>query len=209
MTESKVFGIGWAKTGTTTLGSCLEILGYRHQGQNLDLVNDVSAGNFDRIFSVVDRFDVFEDWPWILIYRELDRRYPNSKFILTVRDTDRWWRSYQNHVATRGARSDIGEIRKIIYGFADGLQHQQAYIERYRHHNAEVLDYFADRPNDLLVLNWEDGDGWPKLCRFLGKSVPVQALPHANAGSYQPSWRVRFRALLPGKRPRSRPLLSS
>ena len=36
---SKVFGIGWAKTGTTTLGTCFKLLGYHHQGQRLDLVN--------------------------------------------------------------------------------------------------------------------------------------------------------------------------
>ncbi|WP_119301708.1 sulfotransferase family protein [Dongia deserti] len=197
MTDGKVFCIGWAKTGTTTLGSCLEILGYKHQGQDLDLVYNVRDGNLDRIFSVVDQFDVFEDWPWILLYKELDQRYPNSKFILTVRDIERWWRSYENHISTRGARPrpDIVEIRKIIYGFEEDLQHRQAYVDRYLRHNDEVLRYFAGRPNDLLVMNWENGDGWPKLCRFLGKPVPNQPLPHANVGRYQP-WHKRLRHLL-------------
>lgn len=190
----KVFGIGWAKTGTTTLGSCLEILGYRHQGQDLDLVYDLKHGDLERIFSVVDRFDVFEDWPWILLYKELDQRYPDSKFILTVRDTDRWWRSYQNHITTRGARPDIGEIRRIIYGFDGGPQHRQTYVERYERHNVEVLSYFGGRPNDLLVLDWENGAGWPALCRFLGEEVPKQPIPHANAGRYRP-WHRRLRNL--------------
>ncbi len=194
----KIFGIGWAKTGTTTLGSCLEILGYSHQGQDLDLVYDVESGSLDRIFSVVDRFDVFEDWPWILLYKEFDRRYPGSKFILTIRDTENWWRSYQNHVATRGARPDIGRIREIIYGFEENLQDKQAYIERYERHNAEVLRHFAERPNDLLVMNWEEGDGWPKLCQFLGRPIPRQPLPHANSGVYRP-WYSRLRRLLRGK----------
>ena len=197
----KVFGIGWAKTGTTTLGSCLEILGYRHQGQDLDLVYDVRDGNLERIFSVVDRFDVFEDWPWILLYEALDRRYPGSKFILTVRDTETWWRSYQNHITTRGARADIREIRRIIYGFDEDLQDRQAYVDRYEGHNEAVRHYFAGRPNDLLVLDWEKEHGWPELCRFLGKKEPKQPLPHANAGTYRP-WHRRLRALLLGhKRP--------
>jgi hypothetical protein len=102
----KVFGIGWAKTGTTTLGSCFEILGYKHRSQDLDLVYDLKDGNLDRVFSVADRFDSFEDWPWILLYKELDRRYLDARFILTVRDTERWWRSCQNYIATRGARPD-------------------------------------------------------------------------------------------------------
>lgn len=193
----KVFGIGWAKTGTTTLGSCLEILGYRHQGQDLDLVYDVRDGNLERIFSIVDRFDVFEDWPWILLYEELDRRYPGSRFILTVRDTEKWWRSYQNHISTRGARSDIREIRRIIYGFDEDLQDKQAYVERYEGHNAAVLRYFAGRPDDLLILDWEKGHGWLELCRFLGQKEPRQPLPHANAGTFQP-WHRRLWALLLG-----------
>lgn len=195
----KVFGIGWAKTGTTTLGSCLEILGYKHKSQDLDLVYDLKSGNHDRIFSVVDRFDSFEDWPWILLYRELDQRYPGSKFILTVRDTEKWWRSYRNHIATRGARADIREIRKIIYGFEEDLADKPAYVARYERHNAEVLRYFTDRPDDLLVLNWEQGGGWPELCRFLGKKEPRQKLPHANAGAYRP-WHKRLRALLRGSK---------
>jgi Sulfotransferase domain len=203
MDDRKVFGIGWAKTGTTTLGACWEILGYKHQGPALDLVYDLKAGRFDRILSVVERSDVFEDWPWILLYKELDQRYPNSRFILTIRDTDSWWRSYQNMVATKTTRPDIGEIRKIIYGFEGGLQHKQAYIERYERHNAEVMSYFADRPNDLLVLDWEKGDGWAALCQFLGKPIPQLPLPHANAGTYRP-WHRRLRDLLRGYRVRSK-----
>ena len=38
---SKVFGVGWAKTGTTTLGECFKILGFDHQSQNLELVKDI------------------------------------------------------------------------------------------------------------------------------------------------------------------------
>lgn len=194
--DRKVFGIGWAKTGTTTLGACLEILGYKHQGPALDLVYDVRDGRFDRIFAAVDKADMFEDWPWLLLYKELDQRYPNSRFVLTVRDTDRWWRSYQNMVTNKKTRPDIGEIRKIIYGFEDGLQHKQAYIERYERHNAEVLHYFAQRPRDLLVLDWERGDGWPALCQFLGKPIPQLPLPHANAGTYRPPWYRKVRHAL-------------
>jgi hypothetical protein len=44
----KVFGIDWAKTGTTTLGRCFEILGYNHQGQNLSLVPQIMRGDFSK-----------------------------------------------------------------------------------------------------------------------------------------------------------------
>ena len=196
MKQQKVFGIGWAKTGTTTLGSCLEVLGYRHQGPALDLVYDVAAGRFDRVYEVVDRHDVFEDWPWILIYQQLDARYPGSRFILTTRNTDSWWRSYRNMIVTKDARPDIGAIREVIYGVADGLKNKQAYIDRYERHNAEVRRYFARRPDDLLVLNWEDGDGWPALCQFLDRQIPDQPIPRANAGLYRPWYAKAYHSLL-------------
>ncbi len=37
---SEIFGIGWAKTGTTTLGNCLELLGYDHRGQRFESARD-------------------------------------------------------------------------------------------------------------------------------------------------------------------------
>jgi hypothetical protein len=55
--RGKVFGIGWAKTGTTTLGHCLEILGYSHVGGQLDLVDHLAAGDVDRILDVAAQYD--------------------------------------------------------------------------------------------------------------------------------------------------------
>jgi hypothetical protein len=43
-----------------------------------------------------------------------------------------------------------------------------------------VIDYFADKPDKLLVICWENKDGWNKLCDFLNKSVPKVPFPHLN-----------------------------
>lgn len=51
-------------------------------------------------------------------------------------------------------------------------------------HNKEVRDYFKDRPDDFLEVNWENGDGWELLCDFLGKEIPDRPFPHANKGKY-------------------------
>ncbi len=53
----KIFGIGWAKTGTTTLGRCLELLGYRHVGQRLDLVPHLEKGDLAAIHEVAAEAD--------------------------------------------------------------------------------------------------------------------------------------------------------
>jgi hypothetical protein len=50
--RKKVFGIGWAKKGTTTLGRCFEILGYNHQSQNLSLFTQVVRADFRKPYAL-------------------------------------------------------------------------------------------------------------------------------------------------------------
>jgi 3'(2'), 5'-bisphosphate nucleotidase len=42
------------------------------------------------------------------------------------------------------------------------------------------MDYFKDRPQDLLVIDVTAGEGWEKLCPFLGKPTPDIPFPKAN-----------------------------
>lgn len=175
----KIFGVGWAKTGTTTLGDCFGILGYSHKGHDLNLV-----GNLAQALVVARLYDTFQDWPWILYYKELDEHFPESKFVLTTRDCDSWLRSYRNTISKQTPSEMLNEARKKIYGFVTTEAADEQLIERYERHNAEVKRHFADRPRDLLVVNWENGDGWEELCGFLGKPVPNKPFPHANRGVY-------------------------
>lgn len=181
----KIFGIGWAKTGTTTLGRCFEILGYEHQSQRLDLVHDLREGDLSRIRRVAEDKESFEDWPWIILFRELDEMFPGSKFVLTTRDPEQWVRSYTNMLRTQGeASQELTEIRRTLYDLPFPDVTEEQLLERYRRHHREVKQYFSDRPDDLLVVNWEDGDGWEELCGFLGVETPDASFPHANRGRY-------------------------
>jgi hypothetical protein len=191
----KIFGIGWAKTGTTTLGRCLEILGYDHQGQRLELAHDVAAGDLGRIRALAEAKDSFEDWPWIILYRQLDEMFPGSRFILTQRDPDGWLESYRNMAGDlRSAAAELNTCRRILYSLPFPDVTDQQLVDRYVAHNEEVQEYFSDRPDALLVVNWWRGDGWKELCSFLGRPVPAAPFPHANRGRYSPLARLRRRA---------------
>ena len=50
----------------------------------------------------------------------------------------------------------------------------------YRKHRQGILEYFKDRPEDLLIMDFAYGDGWDKLCSFLSKEIPDEPFPHAN-----------------------------
>jgi hypothetical protein len=182
----KVFGIGWAKTGTKTLGECFEILGLSHQGPDLTLASDLRSRDLTRIMRIASRKQAFEDWPWLLLYRELDEAFPDSLFVLTTRSPERWLHSYRNMLAAQGvASSEMDEVRSILYGLTFPNVSDAQLLERVQRHNADVRRYFSTRPDDLLVVDWEAGSGWRELCGFLGMDIPRRPFPWANQGHYE------------------------
>jgi hypothetical protein len=178
--KPKVFCIGFHKTGTTTLEVALKKLGYRVTGSFGTKDPDIASKVHEMAYTMAERFDAFEDNPWPILYRELDVRFPGSKFILTRRPAEAWIRSQVRDFATTET-----PMRRWIYGEGAGCPegNESVYVERYERHNREVLEYFRDRPDDLLVMDIPDDAGWEKLCAFLGHAVPDKPFPHANKAS--------------------------
>lgn len=182
---NKVFGIGWAKTGTTTLGQCFNELGFKHKSQDLELVKHIKTGDLSKILEIADNYETFEDWPWIILYKELDEAFPGSRFVLTKRDPKKWVLSYKNMLSKQDeASEELNEIRQILYGLPFPNVTEEQLIQRYERHNREVEQYFSDRKNDLLIVNWAEDSGWEELCHFLGKDIPNIPFPHSNKGDY-------------------------
>jgi hypothetical protein len=173
----KIFGIGLNKTGTKTLGSCFNIFGLKNKSYDLSLLVEYSQGNIDSVFQVSDAFDSFEDWPWPLLYKEFDKRYPYAKFVLTVRkDPDTWFNSLCRHADRTGPT----HAREIVYHHSMPHLFREEHIQIYNRHIQEVLIYFRGRENKLLTLCWENGDRWERLAGFLGLPVPDVSFPHEN-----------------------------
>jgi len=177
----KVVGIGFHRTGTTTLKECLQHLGFAHHGYDLTLLREMEVGNLDPIRTAADQADSFEDWPWPLVFRKLDDWYQDAQFILTVRkDPHTWLKSVKNHAKLTGPT----EARRIVYGHPRVTGRESEYLNRYTEHNTTVRKYFADRPGDLLEICWETGSGWDELCSFLGCEVPECPLPHTSRNTF-------------------------
>ncbi len=175
----KVIGIGFHKTGTTTLDIALQTLGYNVLGDRIDLAPYLFKNELDVVFQITDKFEAFQDNPWPILFKEMDRRYPNSKFILTIREESRWIKSVVNYFGESHT-----EMRRWIYGVGHPKGNEAIYLNRYRNHNEEVYQYFEHRKEDLCILSWENGDDWEKLCHFLNKPIPNIPFPHANKGNY-------------------------
>lgn len=176
--KPKVFCIGFHKTGTKSLAVALKKLGYRVTGPNGMYDPKIERNAIAMANQLTEKYDAFQDNPWPVIYKELDGKHPNSKFVLTLREPDSWIRS---QVKDFGSKET--PMRKWIYGVGCPKGNEDIYLKRFREHNNDVENYFKDRPQDLLVMNLTKGDGWEKLCPFLGVEIPNTPFPHANRAS--------------------------
>ena len=171
---NKIFGIGLHRTGTTSLGLALQQLGYRTHAHAKTQSRE-EAKQMAR--ELCAEYDALEDVPWPVLYQWLDEEYPNSKFILTVRPEEEWIDS----VCRKFGGTAIEAHAWIYDGIADPLANRERYLAKYRQHNRDVLDYFGNRRgDDLLVMDITKGDGWEKLCPFLGEPTPWLPFPRGK-----------------------------
>jgi hypothetical protein len=112
------------------------------------------------------------------MYKEIDAQFPGSRFILTVRQSPEVWFASLCKMAVR--RGPLIRFEQHIYGYAIPHGHMDEHIQFYNAHNQAVEDYFGERPEQLLKVCWETGDGWEELASFLDKPVPDQPFPHIN-----------------------------
>ncbi|HXC56379.1 MAG TPA: sulfotransferase [Rhizomicrobium sp.] len=175
--SAKIFGIGLNKTGTSTLRTCLQHLGYRHLGFDRDLLKAYSRGDLETVFAAIERHDSFEDWPYPLMFRELFERYgKTARFILTTRATPQTW---LNSLKAHTLRTDpLNQSHRLVYGYDYPHGYESEHLAFYERHNAAVHAFFAGREQALLPVCWETGDGWTQLCTFLGAAVPAIPFPH-------------------------------
>ncbi len=188
---SKVFCIGMHKTATTSLHHALEILGFDswHWSSAHAAKAIWREMNNAGTSPTVDRYDALGDLPIPMLYQQLDRAYPGSKFILTLRDEASWLDAVERHFDPRFNRFRVGwskdpftnRVHQVLYGRQDF--DAAVFLERYQRHNREVLAYFEGRPDDLLVMKIHDNStGWEPLCAFLDKPRPKMGYPRSYVG---------------------------
>lgn len=169
--NSKIFEIGMPKTGTTSLGKALGILGFKVKGWTPDLHEEVTQRGFlDNALRTIADYDAFVDGPWHnMDFELLDRRFPGSKFIVLERNDLDWYASMTYQYAEKRREEWFLRMSK------------ENVLNMKRRRYERITGYFSDRPEDLLAMNITDcGHGWETLCRFIGVDVPEGPFPHCN-----------------------------
>lgn len=178
--------VGHGKTATKSLNKAFVMLGlhtahfYGAGVYGLLFDNAAEARRRSFLFNVDEpmtkggHVDAVLDTPVVDFYNEILLAYPNAKVILTVRPTASWLRSQQKFYGgyARGCSNWLPPWRRgsnLVFG-TECPSPAQA-VKRYVQHNRNVIDNVpAER---LLVMDIASGDGWEKLCPFLGMPVPA------------------------------------
>lgn len=183
----KIFCIGANKTGTTSLTAAMNKLGYKNLPEKIGYGCSLLSKNKNynnNILNVIeylkknDKYDFFEDVPFSIFenYKLIDREFPESKFILSIRDSEDWYCSVTRWVK----KKKCDGLYKFIYGVEVNPINKKLIIEQYEKRNRDAIEYFKERKDKLLVLNIVGFEGWEKLCPFLGKDILNEKFPHEN-----------------------------
>lgn len=195
----KLIGVGFGRTGTISLRSALEAIGYGpcyHMKELYDrperLPRWQQAVDGRRPWrDVLEGYRATLGWPGAAFWRELMDSHPTAKLILTTRDHQSWYESahstlYQSRFDADGNRrrppgpaGDVADFneRVIWDGMFDGrfLDRDHA-IRVMQAHESAIR---AEVPRERLLV-FRATDGWQPLCEFLGHEVPAYAYPSRN-----------------------------
>ncbi|MGB5981579.1 MAG: sulfotransferase [Nonlabens sp.] len=206
---SKVFIIGFNKTGTTTMAKLLRQFGLKVPNE---IVGEMLAeewilqGRTDRLMRYCETADAFQDIPFSfpLLYKKLYERFPKAKFILTTRDSDDQWvdslmgfhnKIYASNKEVGVTADDLAsqnyvykgwslDVRKWIYDYPDiAVNDREAYKKVYNSHNTDVLAFFQDKQDQFLHMNVSKNQDFSRLCSFLNVETDLKEFPWANKTS--------------------------
>ena len=201
--KPKIFCIGRNKTGTTSLRKAFEDLNFviGNQRRAEKLLPQYKSGNINAIINYCKSAQVFQDFPFSYpeTFKHLDKAFPNSKFILTVRDSpEQWYRSLTTFHAIKFGNGSIptqGDLQKAPYVWKGWLwecnriiyktpesdpYNKEILIKSYIDYNNSVINYFRNRPNDFIVINLSDKGSYNKLMSFLEIDSPFFDFPWEN-----------------------------
>jgi Sulfotransferase domain len=194
----KVVGAGFGRTGTLSLKSALEKLGFGpcyHMMEVFPRPDHVAMWHrlafenqidWDALFA---GFQAAVDWPAARWWREIAAYYPDAKVLLSVRDPEAWYKSmietiYQPMKATAPddapnlMRLQNQMVRKAVLNetFDNRFEDKAHALEVFDRHTQEVRQ--AITPSRLLVFDVRQG--WEPLCRFLDVPIPEEPFPRLN-----------------------------
>jgi len=188
--------VGQPKTATKTMAKIFKLLNFNVNNnpvclnKNEDFIlidNNISYYTNDTILKChnnIKTFDAFHDYPYSFNYEYINDNFPDSKFILTIRDRDSWFNSIINYQYIENASNK--NLLKKLYGYEIILlENKEKVISKYNEYNLNIIKYFQREPHKLLILDLTKGHDniKNKLNTFLKKNIDFE-IPCENKQVY-------------------------
>ena len=116
------------------------------------LINDFILNNKDILQKNKNKV-CFSDTPWCFMYKEIYKILPESKFIYIHRNKYEWYESVLKFFGNNSSK-----MREVIYGknYGSPLNNKDVYVKKFIEHQKDVIDFFKDKKNQLLIFNLKD-----------------------------------------------------
>lgn len=209
MSDIKVIGAGFPRTGTTTLKNSLETLGFGKCYHMKELLvhperlkywkelDEKGNTDWDALF---DNYHSCVDVPGYPYYKILMQQYPEAKVILTHRPFDQWYTSAANTIKQAGPQTILEKLAMLIkLPFDARLRRAVKAIQFFERifwkdqfngkfddkesakqiYQKHINDVKEYVPKEKLLV-YNVADGWAPLCAFLNVTIPLQDFPHLN-----------------------------
>jgi hypothetical protein len=171
---NKIFQIGFNKCGTTSIHKFFNSNGLKSihwDGSFMAKKIDQNHKNGLPLLTGYEEYDCYTDMEssdddifiYLTHYEELDKQYPNSKFILNVRNIDKWIISRLNHPGYL-------DSYKSITGFEIDVMVKH-WKESWIKHVNEVKEYFLERDEDFVCFDIETES--EKFVNFMKKITNI------------------------------------
>lgn len=155
----KIFVIGFNKTGTTSLHSLFT----RYKIK--------STHNTTPVLQIIDKYEAFTDGSHAN-FREYYARYPDALFILNTRPIQNWLVSRYKHAEEHRFNA--------CWCWPMSKERTNKWITEREEHYSNVLEFFADKKDQLLIVNIE-GRGWEnRVLKFIGKTETRAIVSKSN-----------------------------
>ncbi|MHB8728432.1 MAG: sulfotransferase family protein [Sulfuricaulis sp.] len=204
----KIIGAGFGRTGTLSVYTALNQLGFpcyhmfevlknEKNKSHLDFWRAVANSapgtphDWEQVFSM---YTAAVDNPACCVWRDLLTAYPDAKVLLTLHPrgaaawyestidtiyfTESMWQFKLLKLTTPFGRKFGDMARKLIWQ----RSHKNTMDDRDKaiaHYNRHIADVKAAVPADRLLVFSVD-QGWKPLCDFLGVPVPKSEFPNVN-----------------------------
>jgi len=189
VTASKIFIIGLPRTATTSV--CLAMLGLGFKTAH----NAYTENAFSEA-------QVIADTPIFCDYQQLDKHFPNSKFIYLTREAPSWLPSIKQllqRMIVNLQRSDGGfnpHLKRCYNDVfspltVDNIAQDDFLLECYQRHQQGIFTYFQNRASDLLTIDVSDTTSYQQLLTFLNIALEqsrASGFEKINIGGKVKAW---------------------